>query len=775
MSKKILLSVVLFFFIPGFWFVLWVFQLNRQIHQALDQGWSSPPVELYSSGILLKMQDFLEPALLKTWLLQRDYQPAEKKPLNRLAGGQFIFVKQCPQDLSGGGLLSACIFWRDVSSKDLYTAGFENEKLVVLQKNQKNRKRVFLKPVLFALYEEGQGVFKQSKKLSEIPLHCRWAVMAAEDHRFITHKGISFKGIARAVLKNLRAGRTVEGASTITQQLVKNVFLSPKKTLRRKIKEQIMAVLIELKLGNKDPILELYLNTIYMGQAGPFQVRGLGAASRHYFGKPIQKLNLGECALLAGIIKSPGLYSPFTKPKKALNRRNHILNAMYKIEKVQISAGGRIKELASKAVYDRAKTQKLPNKKKHFIQNTAYFTDTVYKKLQEHKHSIKKGLKVFSTLDPFFQNHAVLAINSHIKWLEKNHFKTRREEFLQAGLISVEVHSGRVLALVGGRDFKISQFNRALQAKRQIGSLIKPFTVMSALMNLPHLQALSAVQDERFTLAYKKQKWSPKNYKDKYYGLTPLYKALALSLNSALADLGLQIEKEPLKSIESLKELIQKTGGPEVRQKHPSIFLGALELSLWETAQMYLSLANFGLFKPLHIIREVQTLEGEALYSREEPGLSQALVLDPKKTAVLLGMLKQVIKSGTAKSLKTFPVPTAGKTGTTNDMRDAWFLGFTPEILTVIWLGFDSNAPHGLTGASGAVPIWKHFMTKNLPRMNRADFSWPKGVIEKQVRAEDIDADEDIVFIEQDSGQDAADRGQDIKQEPESVFLIFEN
>ena len=668
-----------------------------------------------------------------------------------------------------------CIAWRDFE-KQLYQVGFFDKHLTALKQNDHSTDHIVLQPVLFARYEQEQAVLKQFKKLNEIPVHCLQAVMAAEDHQFITHEGISFKGIARAIWKNLLARRMSQGASTITQQLIKNIFLHPKKTLWRKFKEQIMAVLIETKL-NKDQILELYLNVIYMGQIGPFQIHGFGASALHYMGKPVQNLNASECALIAGLIKSPGRYNPFKNPDKSLNRRNHVLKIMYE------------NHFITQPQWQKAKVQKLPDDKKYFSQNTAYFTDTVYRKLKEYDLSVKNGLKVFTTWRPMIQNYAATAVQSSLKWLDrqsrlqmdrqsqlqenqqgqkqknkKNQQKDQQEEPLQTALISVDVSTGAVLSIIGGRDFTTSQFNRAIQAKRQIGSLIKPFVVLNALIQIPDLNPLSAVQDEKFIHKYGKQEWSPKNYKNKYYGQVPLYKALSLSLNSAIARLGLQTE------LSSLIELIEKAGGPVIQEKHPSLFLGALELTPWEVTQMYLTLAGMGQSHNLHIIKEVQTLNGKTLYkhSKEETLDTEVTQpsLDVKKIAILLGILKQVTKSGTAQSLKDFPVPVAGKTGTTNDTRDAWFAGFTPEVLTVVWVGFDNNMSHGLTGASGALPIWKNFMTKNLFWVSSENFPWPKGVKEKQVLPTDIDMSEDM-FLIKDPESDELDN--------ENFPLIFEN
>lgn len=764
MSKKIIIRMIILF-IPIVFasLLILVFNLNRQINMSLERGWFQPPVELYSSPIHLKKNQALAPEQLKYWLKHRDYTFVTKQNPQDLMSGEFTSSIECSNTSEDNKSIDLCIYWRD-EEKHLYQINFFDKHLIVIKRNDNNINHTTLQPILFARYEQEQAILKQIKNLSQFPLHCLQAVMAAEDHQFITHEGISFKGIARAIWKNLIAGRMSQGASTITQQLIKNIFLHPKKTLWRKFKEQLMAVLIETKL-NKDQILELYLNVIYMGQIGAFQIHGFGASALHYTGKPVEHLNISECALIAGLIKSPGRHNPFKNPDTARNRRNHVLENMYN------------NNFITQIQWQKAKVQKLPEDKKYFSPHTAYFTDTVYRKLKEHDLSTKKGLKVFTTWRPMIQNTAATAVQSNLKWLDRqSRLQTQQnqkqknqeqkdkqeEEQLQVALISVDIATGEILSIIGGRNFTSSQFNRAIQAKRQIGSLIKPFVVLNALIQVPDLNPLSALQDERFIHKYGNQEWNPKNYKDKYYGQVPLYKALSLSLNSATARLGLQTD------LTSLIKLIEQSGGPVIKEKHPSLFLGAVELTPWEVTQMYLTLARMGQHQKPHIIKEVQTLTGKTVYKYSNEEELDAKPLDAKKIAVLTGMLKQTTKSGTAQNLKNFPIPVAGKTGTTNDTRDAWFAGWTAEVLTVAWVGFDNNTSHGLTGAGGALPIWKSFMTKNLAWLAEEDFSWPKGVTEKQVSSTDIDISEDMVLIENPESEEE-------NKTKQTFPLIFEN
>ena len=721
----VLILCLLCFLTGGINFFLLVFHLNNRINNSLERGWFSPPVEYYTTPEKITLGTALSPHNLKEKLRHRYYTSiSSKEPSfdpNQHLQNTTEMENQNPAETENQNLPIEQVSWTNPNTNDFFIASFINNKVHFLQKNQLPVDLISLKPFLFAQYEKGEPVLKQFNPLEKFPFYCLQSVLAAEDHQFLTHEGISLKSIIRAIWKNLKAGRLVEGGSTITQQLVKNIFFSHKKSFWRKFQEQIMALLLEKKL-TKDQILNAYLNIVYMGQSGVFRIHGLGSAAEHYTGKPLSRLNLSECALLAGLIKSPGRYKPSADNTHILKRRNHILNTLYEkqiIKKEELAAA-------------KAKSIRL-NIKKHTL--PAYFTDTVYKKLIQLDLPLKKGLKVFTTLYPGFQKKALQSVQQGLKWLENNRLKEEiKNQPLQAALISVDVSTGAVRAVTGGRSFKNSQFNRAIQAKRQIGSLIKPVVIMSALLENPHLHPLSVVEDTKFTHKYDDKSWSPKNYKNLYKGPVPLYKVLTHSLNTGVARLGLQTGLEPL------VQTIQKLGGISTKATHPSVILGALEMSPWQVAQMFLTIANMGEYKKQHIIRKVTDLKDKTLYQHKEEKRS---ILNPKKTAVVIGMLKEVTKTGTARWLKNFPVPVAGKTGTTNEEKDAWFVGFTPETITLVWVGFDNNQSHYLTGAAGALPVWEIFMRKILPFLSEEDFIWPEGVVTREVHQETQTSDTD--------------------------------
>ena len=769
MIKKIIALLFLFLVAVGVFIGALAFRLNSKINTSLQQGWLKAPLEYYTAPEKISKGSKLSPRLLEKKLKQRYYIPFSEGFVNNksLPSGYFISQagalcensensensespenshlnnntapgqKETPSPNSESskntniksltaGLSTQegeqnpkspkkhCVSWRSLEDT-VFSLSFAGDKVDSIQKDGIPLPFIFLKAFLFAQYEKGEPVLKKITPFHKQPFACRRAVLVAEDHQFITHKGVSPKAVLRAFWRNLKAGRLAEGGSTITQQLVKNIFFSQKKSFWRKFQEQITAFLLERKL-NKDEILNAYLNMVYMGQSGVFRIHGFASAAEYYTGKPLSQLDLSECALLASIIKSPGRYKPKAGNNKLLERRNYILKKLY--EK-QMFSEDKLKTFLSKPINFEIKKPAPP----------IYFTDTVYKKLKSLGLPVHQGLKVFTTLRLDFQDEAEKALSQGLKHLEKTHLK-KNEEPLQAVLINVDLAKGAVRSVVGGRDFKKSQFNRAVQAKRQIGSLMKPIVVLSALTEDPELHPLSLLEDTKFNYNYGSRSWSPKNYKNRYRGKVPLYEALTYSLNSATARLGIRAGLKPL------TRDIQKLGGPKNLTPHPSLILGALELSPWQTAQIFLNLANMGRHKKQHIITKVTNLKGDILYEHKKDSKPSSSV-DKNKAALVVGMLREVARSGTAQRLKNFPRPVAGKTGTTNEEKDSWFAGFTPEFLTVVWVGFDSNKPHHLTGAKGALPLWELFMKKIQPFFSEKDFAYPEGVTKRTVYPEE--------------------------------------
>ncbi len=588
------------------------------------------------------------------------------------------------------------------------TATFTSTKVdVPLKRNNES----FFDPQLVAQYKNNEPLIQEEKKLSDIPVVCMNAVMAIEDNDFLEHSGVSYTGLARAVLKNVMSLRKAQGGSTITQQLVKNYFLTPEKSYTRKAKELYMAIRLESQ-WTKDEILQTYLNIIYMGQSGVFQVRGFPAASRFYFDKSIDQLNTSECALLAAIINNPLRNNPWKNKDNATSRRNLVLKKMSELQ------------LISEEDRKQALEWPLPGPNEIKISETApYFFEAV--RAQAEQLQISTDGKTFYTfLDLELQDAAQKSLTEGIQAItdSRKKLKSQKESglSLQGAILASENATGHVNAFVGGQNYRITQYNRALNSRRQIGSLVKPFIYLSGLI-YADFKPTSLVSDEPFTWVYDKKKWSPTNFDKKFRGEVPYYYALKESLNSPTAQIAQKV------GLNNAITLMKQAGFSSDIPSLPSISLGVSEHSPLEVLQAYQTLSRFGNYKKLSFIQKIEDQSGTIIFENNQ---SENQVIDNKKTAELVSMMKQSIQSGTARSLSTLPFSTisAGKTGTTTQGRDTWFAGFTPHSTAVVWLGFDQNQATALTGASGAVPIWGNYMKVATKKYGLDDFLWPEDV-----------------------------------------------
>ncbi len=709
------------------WLSFWLFQLNQKMSERLNQGWFLPPIEIYSGPEALFPGQNLDLDRLQGQLESQGYR--QRQAQQRLLPKDFALwdLGLCASHLSDPlpWGTQRCLVIRHPHQIELLA--LDSHKVLALYQGEPLLPvgRLELPPQLFAQFYGDQPILRDVRPLGAHPLQCLQAVTAIEDSQFLEHSGISFSGIGRALLRNFSSGRFAEGGSTITQQLVKNYFLTHEKTLRRKFVEFFMALLLELQV-EKEEILEAYLNVIYMGQNGPFQVRGFASAAQHYFGRNLETLALSDCALLAAIINSPGRYNPFQSPEQSLSRRNLVLNRMLSLGMVDTEAA------------DQALQAPLPSRPPRSLSDPApYYVQAVMRELRRQKLPLSQGLRVFTGLDPQAQDLAQQVVQRELERLEKNHETTRELKEkgfpLQAGLVAVDIESRQVLALVGGRNYRQSQFNRITEARRQVGSVMKPLVYLSALESLQatglHYNPLTPLSDESFTHHFSGQTWSPKNYDQREHGLVPMFFGLAQSLNLATAQLGLDV------GLSSLLDLSRRLGIESELQALPSLTLGAFELRPWEVAQVFTSLARFGQKTSLHLLHRVEDLSGQVLWRRPED--RESWVVAPENAAVLVGMMKQSMTMGTARSLswRGFRGPGAGKTGTTSDYRDAWFVGFSPKVLALTWLGYDDNQSSGLTGASGALPFWAEFMKGLGQRHGEEDFAWPPGTYARHLRA----------------------------------------
>lgn len=743
--------------------LVWALQLNGDIQSRLENGWFLPPTEIYSTptkitkGSTVSSEQFLE--------IARSMQMRRREESQKILDGDWAELSQsvCEEYFSEppNEDFSSCLIFDIPDEQNLrYSAN-------ILLRDEENKtigifslsdgfpvEEVRLKPYLFAQYYDGKPILRRVIDVSETPLQCLQAVTAIEDPKFLEHKGVSITGTLRAVYKNLVAGRYAEGGSTITQQLVKNYFLSSEKTIKRKLTEQLMAVLLELNT-DKDTILQNYLNVNYMGANGPFQVVGFGAASQHYFQKPLESLDLAECALLAAIVNSPGRYNPFRKQENATKRRSRVLAKMLE------------NEMIDESQKTEAEAKPLPIKTSPILSEPApYYVQAVLRKVKELEITGERGLKIFTSLDLRAQEAAQTTLLEKTKGLENwfkhlKDIKEKEKKSLQSSLISIDINTGGVVALVGGRSFKNTQYNRVLDSKRQVGSTMKPFVYLAALESLQSdgttYNAMTPLQDSIFTHKYEGQEWSPKNYGGKYFGQVPMYFALKNSLNTATAKLGLEV------GLDSIIDVARRFGIEANLKPLPSITLGAFEIRPWEMATAYTAVARLGERIDLSLVDEIRDSNNSLLFKREtnpEP------VSSPEATAALIGMMKQTLVSGTAKASAQmgFKAVAAGKTGTTSDSKDAWFVGFTPDLLTIVWVGYDDNTSHGLTGASAALPIWTAYMNKALNNYPNRDFNWPEGTYPTEVSGaqlsevfneyEDYKAPIELLFRSQDQAFD---------------------
>lgn len=556
-----------------------------------------------------------------------------------------------------------------------------------------------LEPLLIGRFYPAHNEDRVLVKLADVPTGLVDALLAIEDRDFYEHHGISLKGITRAFYANVVAGGLTQGGSTLTQQLVKNYLLSSERTLSRKFTEVWMAILLETHY-TKDEILQAYMNEIYLGQEGDRSINGFGLASQFYFDKPLEQLDLPEVALLAGIVQGPSYYDPRRQPKRALERRNLVLQALFQEGKLsEPELNDALSSPLSVVAKPSLSLSKIPA-----------FMDVIRRQLKEEyppEVLSGEGLRLFTTLDPRIQRYAELAVSTKLKQIEQN--RKLKEGELEAAAIVTSTTGGEILALVGGRNTNLAGFNRAVDIRRPIGSLVKPAVYLTALEQPNRYSLSTIIEDRPFSIKSGGKDWAPQNYDKVPRGSIALRKALANSLNLATAQLGLDLGIP--KVVDTLKRLGVTAKVPE----YPSLFLGAFDLSPLEVSRMYLTLASGGFTTPIQAIRTVTSADGKPL--KRFP-LEVEQRFEPGPVFLVNTALQEVVSAGTGTSLhKRMPyLNTAGKTGTTNDYRDAWFAGFTGDLLGVVWIGRDDNKSTGLTGATGALPIWIDMMAEIHPQ-----------------------------------------------------------
>ncbi|MEM7255648.1 MAG: penicillin-binding protein 1B, partial [Pseudomonadota bacterium] len=549
-----------------------------------------------------------------------------------------------------------------------------------------------LDPALIGRVYPGHREDRILVQADDLPQYLRDGLLAVEDRGFHRHFGISVRGILRAIVSNIRAGEAVQGGSTITQQLAKNLFLSPARTLSRKLNEAAIALILETRYS-KAEIFEMYLNEVYLGQEGGRAIHGFGLAAWFYFGRRVDELSVAESALLIGLVKGASAYNPRRQPKRALSRRNLVIEVMARDEVISAAEANGAKE----------SPLGVSKKKPKGASPHPGFIDLVRRQLAEDYRESDlrtEGLRIFTTLDPHEQRQAERGLEARIGRLERS----KKLSELNGAVVIVAPKTGEVTALVGGREVGAVGFNRALDAVRPIGSLVKPAVYLAALESKRYT-LVSPLDDSPVEIkSGQGEPWRPANYDGKFEGQVPLRRALADSKNLATVHLGMAV------GLENVKATLQKLGVERAIDTYPSTLLGTLALSPLDVAQMYQTVANQGFRIPLRAIREVTDKTGEPL---ERYGLALSQTIAPEPIFLLVNGMQSVVAEGTARALPALlekPVELAGKTGTTDGLRDSWFAGFGRDRLGVVWLGRDDNEPAGLSGSSGALRVWADVM-----------------------------------------------------------------
>jgi penicillin-binding protein 1B len=674
-----------------------VFYSEWKLSQLVPGGLGeSFPTKVYGAPLIISNDSRTSVPMLMTRLARLNYQP-----------------RNSPHLLPGQ-------YHADASSLTLYVRGFTapfftqapalaqftwGDDRILRLDNPVNAPMsdVALEPELAAELSGPKKIRRDPAAWEDFPAMLIDAVISAEDRRFYKHGGIDMRAILRAAIFNLRHPKKLQGGSTITQQLAKNFFLSSERTLQRKLLEVAFALYLDLRTP-KNRILTLYMNQIYLGQDGTVSVAGMRAAAEFYFGKDVRQLSLSESATLAGLIRSPYRYNPFTNPDAARDRRDTVLRQM--LDENYISE--RDFEKARKAPIKTVKRRSTADK----INPNDYFVSEVIRQLLPRFSEdtlFRYGLRIYTTLDPVLQKDA-----QEIAEKSKH----------QVAFVVIDPPTGRVLALVGGRNYKESQFNRATQARRQPGSVFKPFVYGAALSR--GFTSATILSDEPRAFRDGKKIWAPQNFGGEYRGQVTLRDALASSLNAATLDLAQKI------GATAIVTFAAQMGIESPLQNSLALALGASEVTPFEITAAYAPFANGGFHVRPLLVTAVPDADNNVL---ESNAVERTSVLDPAYSFLMTSLLESVVQNGTAKSAAKlgWTDPAAGKTGTTNDGRDAWFVGYTPDLLVGVWTGDDTGAASNLLGARDALPMWVRFMRAAKEGRPMSVFQQPHGLVEKRI------------------------------------------
>jgi len=684
------------------------FYLNQQIKERLDGKVWDLPAAVYGRMVNLEPGMDYSQAEMTRLLEGMQYRKVSKITTSGefVVRGNTIEILRRPfnfPDQKEGQILARMVF--------------ENNSLSKIENMENGRSFGFfrLDPKLITMMQSANNEQRLVLPLADFPESLVKILLETEDRNFYEHDGVSLYSIGRAVVANLTAGRSVQGGSTLTQQLVKNLFLTNERTLKRKANEAYMAILLDYNYG-KERILELYLNEVFLGQNGNDEIRGFPLASLYYFGRPINELSFDQQALLVGMVQGASTYNPWTKPQNAIKRRNIVL-----------------KILETRGVIDQEMYQVLSARplgvknKEGLVASQPAFMQMVRLELNEKlgdKVKELSGAKIFTTLDPVAQTAAENAVENGVADLRK----TRKLDDIEGAMVVVDRINGEVRAMVGGSQPQFSGFNRALNARRSIGSLAKPPVYLAALIEPDRYRLNTWLKDEPLTVKVGNQNWSPRNYSRNFNGRMMLVDALAKSQNIPTVNLGLDI------GLDQVFNTIVRLGAPAAAlEKVPAMFLGAVNLTPAEVAQVFQTIGGEGNRAKLSSLRSVIDGDGNEIY-QSYPSAERAV---PSQAAYLtLYGMQQVVNQGTGRVLlsKYGKYNLAGKTGTTNDLRDSWYAGIDGKEVAIVWVGRDNNGPTQLTGATGALKVYQRYLDNQAPLalINRA----PEGIVDMQVTAD---------------------------------------
>ena len=666
--------------------IVYFIHLDRVVTRQFEGRRWTLPAQVYAAPLELYVGLQLSAGALERELQRLQYRRGQAlvKPGEYRRDGARIDVA-----------LRAARFADEVRAAQILSIGTDAKGITTLRDAQGQEVPIArLEPLLigsvFPIHGEDRIVVAPEDVPALLPL----ALKAVEDRHFDTHHGVDFGAIARAVWVNLKAGGIEQGGSTLTQQLVKSYFLDSRQTLSRKLREAVMALALERRFSKAD-VMNAYINEIFLGQDGRRAVHGFGLASQYYFGKPLGELDVAEIALLVGVARGPSYYDPRRRAPRALARRNLVLKVM-----------------ADQHVIEAAEAREAMAQPLNVVSRAAggyypAYLDFVRRTLRRdyrEQDLTEAGLKIYTSLEPRAQAQAEGTLERELARIEKGRKPKPGAAPLEGSIVITTPQSGEVVAIVGGRQAGYDGFNRALDAARPMGSLVKPFIFLTAL-ETGRYNAATVVNDAPVEIELSRKRiWRPQNFTKQSYGPVPLVRALAESLNLATVSVGVDI------GVPKVAETLQRFGLQRKPTEVPALLLGSLDVTPIEAAQLYNSLANGGFRSTLRAVRAVISADGQPLKAFP---LEVEPVAESDAVYQLNRMMLQVMRHGTGRAAyNVLPADliVAGKSGTSSDLRDSWFAGFSGSHVAVVWMGYDDNRPTGLTGSTGALPAWAKVM-----------------------------------------------------------------